>query len=312
MAAAPVQSASSQANPGGSFINPQGICLTSATGAGNLIIAAVALAFDVASETFTCTDTLGQTYTQIDILHKSGDYNFATFKCENSAVLPAPIAITFTGSLSSGATTFTMTSTWALPTATYIVRFSSGEVRPVTLTNGSATATTWGDGLGQSATSSATAGYGPFFQCTADGDFGIAAMIEISGVPTSSTIVAHNALINSGITNGANKVNCGSLACGAGTGLLLMLVDCVANGAGSPTFTPIVGTTPVAFTKFGSSFWDYGSGNPNAIWQYAHLSAPGTITPTAGTTETASDDYYVYGMFIADAPSDTLMGQACL
>jgi hypothetical protein len=303
------QGATSQSNPGGTYTNPSAVCLPSATLAGSSIVVAFANSAFVGPRTFTCTDTLSQTYTQLDYLTQSNDYNFVTFICQNSAVLPAPTAITYTGSVSSGASSATLSTPWAGVTRTYVIKFSTGETRASTLTNGSTTST-WGDGLGQTATASATAGYGPIITSSSDEDFTSATMLEIENVPTSSVVVAHNALVQLGITSGANKLNPGSLACGSGSGLLLMISVCSANGAGSPGFAPVVGTTPVAFSLF-SSFWDYGSGKNQAIWQSAHLSAPGTITPTAGASETASDDYFTAAMFLADA-QDTLLGQIWL
>jgi hypothetical protein len=303
MAADIRQSAFSQSQPGSAFVNPIPVCEPSATVSGNAIIAFGASSYDVSAQTFTCTDTLGQTYTQIDYLSQSGAYNFATFICQNALSLPAPVAITFTGSVAISAASTTLSSPWAGTTATYIIRFSTGECRASTLTNGSTTCT-WSQGLGQAATASATAGSGPYFnQSGGNGDATVAGILEIENVPPSGVLVAHNAAIRNSITNGANTLNPGSLACGSGNGLLVMLVANATNNTGSPSYTPLVGTSPVSFTQFGSSFVNYGGDiATNAfIWQSAHLTAPGTITPTAGTQETGAETYYVFGMFFADA-----------
>lgn len=66
-----------------------------------------------------------------------------------------PYTITFTGSLASGATSGTLSSTWGLTTGSYQLVFSNGDVRTVTLTNGSAAVTF--TALSASATSTVTA-----------------------------------------------------------------------------------------------------------------------------------------------------------
>ena len=63
--------------------------------------------------------------------------------------------LTFTASLSGGATSATLTANWGSTTGPWLVTFSNGDARAVTLTNGSAAAT-WSGGLSGSATSSAT------------------------------------------------------------------------------------------------------------------------------------------------------------
>lgn len=63
--------------------------------------------------------------------------------------------LTFTGSLSGGATSATLNANWASTTGPWTVTFSNGDVRAVTLTNGATTAT-WSGGLSSGATSSAT------------------------------------------------------------------------------------------------------------------------------------------------------------
>jgi len=65
------------------------------------------------------------------------------------------VTLTFTGSLSGGATSATLTSVWTHPTGSYTVAFSNGDSRVVTLTNNATTAT-WTGGLSGTATSSAT------------------------------------------------------------------------------------------------------------------------------------------------------------
>lgn len=300
MAASIVQSGNASAKPGGTFTNPFGTLVgASAVTAGNTILAMVGYAYDSVSTTFTCTDTLLQTYTLVDYLSKSGDFNASLFICQNSLAMPAPVAKTLTGSLSAGATSATLSASWSGSTAVYIITFSSGEVRPVNLTNGS-TSMSWPDGLGSTSTSSITVGYGPYFQGTNDGDFGLAVAIEIGGVPSSGVLIAHNAAINSAVAIGSNNINSGSLACGSGSGLMVSVVLNVGNGNASPTFTPKVGTSPVSFSQFGSSFWDFGS-SALGIVQSAHLTAPGTLTPTAGTQETVADEYFVWAAYLADA-----------
>ncbi len=60
---------------------------------------------------------------------------------------------TFTGSVSGGATSATLSVVWAAATGTYYILFSNGDFRQVTLTNGSA-AVSWTGGLSSGATSS--------------------------------------------------------------------------------------------------------------------------------------------------------------
>lgn len=66
-----------------------------------------------------------------------------------------PYTTTVTGSLAVGATSATLSSTWGLATGSYQIKFSSGELRSVTLTNGSA-AVSWTDALEETATTSIT------------------------------------------------------------------------------------------------------------------------------------------------------------
>lgn len=66
-----------------------------------------------------------------------------------------PYSTTFTGTLASGATSATLSSTWPLPTGTYQILFSNSDTRSVTLTNGSA-AVSWTDGLSSTATATLT------------------------------------------------------------------------------------------------------------------------------------------------------------
>ncbi len=64
-------------------------------------------------------------------------------------------AITFTGALSAGAVSGTLTAGWSGATGVYAVQFSSTETRNVTLTNG-ATSATWSTALVYAGTTSAT------------------------------------------------------------------------------------------------------------------------------------------------------------
>jgi hypothetical protein len=71
-------------------------------------------------------------------------------------------ALTFTGSLSAGATSATLTPAWAGTNGDWVITFSNGDQRKATLTNGS-TAASWLNGLTTTATTSATAGQGQGF-----------------------------------------------------------------------------------------------------------------------------------------------------
>lgn len=64
-------------------------------------------------------------------------------------------SFSFTGTVSVGATSATLSTNWTLATGQYQVIFSDGETRNVTLTN-SATSATWSDGLTSNVTSSIT------------------------------------------------------------------------------------------------------------------------------------------------------------
>jgi hypothetical protein len=66
------------------------------------------------------------------------------------------IPIAFTSSVSSGATSATLTGNWAYPNGTYNTWFSDGEQRAVTYTNGAPTAT-WSGALNNTVTAIATA-----------------------------------------------------------------------------------------------------------------------------------------------------------
>ncbi len=73
-------------------------------------------------------------------------------------------AITFTGALAQAATSATLSAAWGGATGTWVIFFSNGEQRNVTLTNGS-TVVSWATqpGLTSTATANATAGQGPGF-----------------------------------------------------------------------------------------------------------------------------------------------------
>lgn len=64
--------------------------------------------------------------------------------------------VSLTGSVSAGATSATLSSTWPGPTGGYLVNFSNGDIRLVTLTNGATTAT-WTPGISSAATSTISA-----------------------------------------------------------------------------------------------------------------------------------------------------------
>jgi hypothetical protein len=66
-----------------------------------------------------------------------------------------PFTTTFTAIVASGAVGATLSSVWALPTGTYQIVFSNGDVRAVTLTNASAVIT-WTTGLTAAATATIT------------------------------------------------------------------------------------------------------------------------------------------------------------
>ena len=64
--------------------------------------------------------------------------------------------VSLTGSVAVGATSATLSSSWPGPTGPYLVNFSNGLIRIVTLTN-SATTATWTTGLQSAATSTISA-----------------------------------------------------------------------------------------------------------------------------------------------------------
>lgn len=99
---------------------------------------------------------------------------------EPSLVPSFPQALTFTGTLTVGSTTGTLTANWGGFTGQYSVNFSNGNVLQVTLTNGSTAATAFSAAIsGSDATANATInigamqdqfGTGPFSFGTALGD----------------------------------------------------------------------------------------------------------------------------------------------
>jgi hypothetical protein len=68
------------------------------------------------------------------------------------------VSFTFTSAPSSGATSATLSSAWALPSGSYNVAFATGDIRIATFTVAS-TAVTWAGGLSGAGTPSATAWY---------------------------------------------------------------------------------------------------------------------------------------------------------
>lgn len=68
-----------------------------------------------------------------------------------------PFTTTFTAIVASGATSATLSGAWGLPTGSYMVTFSNGEQRSVTLTSAATTAT-WSTALTSAATSAITVG----------------------------------------------------------------------------------------------------------------------------------------------------------
>jgi hypothetical protein len=302
MPASIIQVGTSNAIPGGTYTNPLAAPVASVpTTAGNTILAFGGTVFDSLATTYTCFDSLGQTYTLLNYLSKSGDFSASFFICPNSQSIPVPVAKTITTSLGTSASSATLSAPWSGTTGVYTCTFSNGEHRVFSITNGSTTLA-WGDGLGGAAGTAITIGFGPYLQGNNDGDWHVSIGIEVGGV-TASPMVDHNAKINSAISAGNNNINTGNIACGTGSGILIVLAFNCGNGAGSPTFTPKLGTSPVNFTQFGTSFWDFGGGTATklGILQYANLTNAGTVNPTAGCQETAADEYYMYGVFLADA-----------
>lgn len=66
---------------------------------------------------------------------KRKDLSLADYS--TGTITTVPYTTTFTGVLASGATSGTLSGAWALTTGSYIMVFSGGDRRPVTLTNGS-------------------------------------------------------------------------------------------------------------------------------------------------------------------------------
>jgi len=71
------------------------------------------------------------------------------------SVVSVPFTAAFTGALAAEAVAGTLTGNWTLPTGTYQIKFSNGEYRLATFTNGS-TAVTWTTAIIASATASIT------------------------------------------------------------------------------------------------------------------------------------------------------------
>lgn len=72
-------------------------------------------------------------------------------------IVSVPYTTTLTGAVSTGDTSATLSSSWSLSTGTWLMTFSSGETRQVTLTNG-ATTVTWTNALTDDGTTAVTIG----------------------------------------------------------------------------------------------------------------------------------------------------------
>lgn len=72
-------------------------------------------------------------------------------------VTSVPMTTTFTAVVASGAVSATLSGAWGLPTGSYMVTFSNGEQRSVTLTSAATTAT-WSSALTSAATAAITVG----------------------------------------------------------------------------------------------------------------------------------------------------------
>lgn len=171
---------------------------------------------------------------------------------------------TFTGTLSGGATSGTLSTNWLQPTGSYQVVFSDNEVRTVTLTLNATTAT-WTGGLSGGVTATFTVNLisssplqmaNPTYSCT--GDTGIIYVIDAAGLvwKQNSALATTFTLLTGSPTSGAGGQGIAfwqkylivfrSLAidiCGDGTGDGGVLAANWNTGAGTAGVWPIIGAT---------------------------------------------------------------------
>ncbi len=87
----------------------------------------------------------------------SGSPNFSGNTDGTWNIIAAFTNMTATGAFSGGETSVTFTGNWTHPTGTHDLKFSNGDVRAATLTNGSAGPFTWTGGLSSAATTTIAA-----------------------------------------------------------------------------------------------------------------------------------------------------------
>lgn len=89
------------------------------------------------------------------VISTPGSVGWLSLELEEVQCASFPATVTFTGGISSGATSATLSVPWAYATGAWNVLFSDGENRAVTLTNGLTTAT-WSGGLSNNVTANAS------------------------------------------------------------------------------------------------------------------------------------------------------------
>lgn len=94
-------------------------------------------------------------YNPITIRGQAEVTNITQPDVTGTTIVSVPYAQTLTATPAAGATSATLTGSWALPTNTYQMIFSDGENILVTLTNGS-TAVTWTEALANAVTTAVT------------------------------------------------------------------------------------------------------------------------------------------------------------
>lgn len=117
--------------------------------------------------------------------------------------------------------------------------------------------------------------------------FKAAALYEWSGLSTSAPFIAGEfngqEQANTGVVaNSLNSGNTGSLT--SQPALIIGFSTIAHNTNGAPT----VGTSPLAFTANGPSFWDFATGTPFAQVGSARVTATGAYAATFNPTATAN------------------------
>lgn len=180
------------------------------SGPGNCYVMAITYTggSSVSSITSAVNGSLGAA--AVTALGGSGNLDSAIF------VLPNIAGITFSGTLSSGATSATLASAWTGSTAGLVVQFSNGDYRTVSFTNGSPSVS-WTTGISSGVSANARARDVITVSFSANVDCFQYCMTEYYGVATASVVngsqsAAYSATLGTGtFTPGDNDANGGNI-----------------------------------------------------------------------------------------------------